>query len=517
VVGRAGLGASDRVGGSRRYEHCSVHCALLKTMLQFGVASPTTKVKGGLRHLQLLLLASLVAAEARVLTEASVHPAQALQVANNELQAGSTHQSGDATVATSHFCKEVSNTFTSTATQISGVRPSREVHHGTCPPMAPATSGTCSTGTLAAAGGMVLALAVKCYSYHKALARQERISAALRAALQVGVDTRRRWDAAVEIQFGWRQHHCERVLRALRVIEMGIHCYLVRQSFLETRQAAIYIQSFARLLQVAKSLEDESYQHMEGTVAEAYEENLAVARTVCYSHSNYIGCLPLVREGLAWLRGQACVLQAAARGLLARAMLAPYLALIRAAHPCGARPVVRLRVIFGKLNDLLVIDRASGRCGTLRAILEARLGFAAPVQPPRSAKKKAANAKKNRDRKAAQAALDTPVGSLVAIEQVFYCVRGRLQLPLRLLRKLWTSGPSGSRSLGEEARLVLRQLKVQEGPAGPGGAGSDSEEENDPARPHPMGYYVNALRQLADGAHREQHTSAARDPAGAQA
>ena len=26
------------------------------------------------------------------------------------------------------------------------------------------------------------------------------------------------------------------------------------------------------------------------------------------------------------------------------------------------------------------------------------------------------------------------------------------------------------------------------------------------ARPHPMGYYVDALRQLADGAHREQHT-----------
>ena len=79
MAGRARLGASDRVGGSRRYKHCSVHCALLETMLQFGVAPPTNKVKGGQRHLQLLLLMSSVAAEARVLAEASVHPVPALQ------------------------------------------------------------------------------------------------------------------------------------------------------------------------------------------------------------------------------------------------------------------------------------------------------------------------------------------------------------------------------------------------------------------------------------------------------
>jgi len=156
--------------------------------------------KGGLHHLLLLLLVPSVAAEARVLPEASVHPSQAPQInvktpqaqlqpghcatggdaavvhsqfcregvlstismrdadsaarptrechhgSDHEAQAPQginkalqvvnlcsshfTHPGGVAKVASSHLCKEVSNTYTSTATQISGVRPNREVHHG---------------------------------------------------------------------------------------------------------------------------------------------------------------------------------------------------------------------------------------------------------------------------------------------------------------------------------------------------------------------------------------------------
>ena len=160
VAGRARLGASDRVGGSRRYKHCSVHCALLETMLQFGVAPPTNKVKGGQRHLQLLLLASLVAAEARVLPEASVHPAQALQGTNKALHVANCHsshcihQGADASVVPSHFCREEVSSLLTMRDADSAARPTREGHHGK-DHLKPAASNDCSQGRMARKAGRV--------------------------------------------------------------------------------------------------------------------------------------------------------------------------------------------------------------------------------------------------------------------------------------------------------------------------------------------------------------------------
>ena len=105
-------------------------------VLHFDAAASTSKVKGGPRHLQLLLLASLVAVEARVLAEASVHPAQTLQDKDKTLQTGLQAQlqppyhSGDAAVASSHFCREgVSSTLTMRDAD-SATRSTREGHHG---------------------------------------------------------------------------------------------------------------------------------------------------------------------------------------------------------------------------------------------------------------------------------------------------------------------------------------------------------------------------------------------------
>jgi hypothetical protein len=66
--------------------HCGSHDILRQSVQHFDAAPSTAGVKGGQRHPFLLLMAMLVAAEARVLTEASVLPALAPQGTSNALQ-----------------------------------------------------------------------------------------------------------------------------------------------------------------------------------------------------------------------------------------------------------------------------------------------------------------------------------------------------------------------------------------------------------------------------------------------
>ena len=66
--------------------HCGSHDILRQSVQHFDAAPSTAGVKGGQRHPFLLLMAMLVAAEARVLTEASVLPALAPQGTSKALQ-----------------------------------------------------------------------------------------------------------------------------------------------------------------------------------------------------------------------------------------------------------------------------------------------------------------------------------------------------------------------------------------------------------------------------------------------
>ena len=61
-----------------------------------------------------------------------------------------------------------------------------------------------------------------------------------------------------------------------------------------------------------------------------------------------------------------------------------------------------------------------------------------------------------------------------AIGGALYCVRGWNQLPLRLLQKHWTRGPSGSRALSEKGSFLLGSL-------GGHSPGSDVSGDSDPS------------------------------------
>jgi len=93
-----------RVGGVVQRASCRALHTLQKAMQHFGAAPSTLEVKGGQSYLHLLLLASLVAAEARVLSEPGAYSAQALQSTHKTLQALNlcsnhhTHPGGDAQI-----------------------------------------------------------------------------------------------------------------------------------------------------------------------------------------------------------------------------------------------------------------------------------------------------------------------------------------------------------------------------------------------------------------------------------
>ena len=161
----------------------------------------------------------------------------------------------------------------------------------------------------------------------------------------------------------------------------------------------------------------------------------------------------MVVAGLAWFRGQVCVIQAAVRGFLARRLIGPWTALAPKL-PSGlkASDVLLLRVVFGKRLDVvsallpsvaggLLVKTIRGHVDSVRGRLE---------------KKGLKNAKARRARKATQH--QGPPGSLKEVEGVLYCLKGWNQLPIPILRKRWTRGPSGSRSLSAVAGLLLATL-----------------------------------------------------------
>ena len=157
-VDRARRGAADRVGSSSRRVLCRPHQILRQMVLHFDAAASSKKLKGGLRHVQLLLLASLVAVDARVLTEASVRPAPALQnnaktlSAEPQLQASSHF--GEFAVASSQFCREEVSRYPLTMHDTdSAARPTREGHHGKECPALFSLFGSTKTSTLDAHSG----------------------------------------------------------------------------------------------------------------------------------------------------------------------------------------------------------------------------------------------------------------------------------------------------------------------------------------------------------------------------
>ena len=232
---------------------------------------------------------------------------------------------------------------------------------------------------------------------------------------------------------------------------------LYRAAVLHFDAAVTHVQACARRHLVAQRLDDASLQCELDTFFDADDDCCA---NIDYDqvrghrwHGSSVGKLPWVVAGLAWFRGQVCVIQAAVRGFLARRLIGPWTALAPKL-PSGLKvsDVLLLRVVFGKRLDVvsallpsvaggLLVKTIRGHVDSVRGRLE---------------KKGLKNAKARRARKATQH--QGPPGSLKEVEGVLYCLKGWNQLPIPILRKRWTRGPSGSRSLSAVAGLLLATL-----------------------------------------------------------
>ena len=417
-------------------------------MLQFGVASHANMAKGGLRHLLLMLLVSPVAVEARVLPEASVHPAQAPRInaktPQAQLQPGQCTTGDDAAVAASQFCLEgVPSTFTMRDAD-NAARPTCECHHGSDRAASDGTDhasydyalALLAAASLAAASGLSAAL---CAS-QRALARQRRVHAHMCDVVRERLRAHARRDAACCIESAWFEQ------------------LLYRAAVLHFDAAVTHVQACARRHLVAQRLDDASLQCELDTFFDADEDCCA---NIDYDqvrghrwHGSSVGKLPMVVAGLAWFRGQVCVIQAAVRGFLARRLIGPWTALAPKL-PSGLKvsDVLLLRVVFGKRLDVVSALLPSVAGGPLVKTIR---GHVDSVRE-RLEKKGVKNAKARRARKAAQH--QGPPGSLKEVEGVLYCLKGWNQLPIPVLRKRWTRGPSGSRSLSAVAGLLLATLE----------------------------------------------------------
>ena len=303
----------------------------------------------------------------------------------------------------------------------------------------------------------------------RARAQDGRVVSQLRAAISEATHARLRGSSAYVIQLMWRARLLlreesalviqrawrEQVCRRYERVEARVRA--AKRRVLE-RAAAIVIQSYLRVALVAAALEEESDEWAD-RVGEAFQINLYFVE----SWERAVGCLTRLRDGLVWLREHAVCLQAAARGLLARVLLRP-LRVAQRAIPRGAAvstaallsksalaTAVCARVVFGKLNDLMVVDRLStvkGRAqpSSLHDLVKRRFGVSlpapeasseAPVAPGgTSSKKKAKSARHKRTQKAAAQDTAHP-GHFLDVDGVIYYVGGSLQLPVALLKKRW--------------------------------------------------------------------------------
>ena len=115
---------------------------------QRGRVDSAVCVKGGLRHVQLLLLVSFVAVEARVLAEPSVHPAQALQDAI--MRCNLPRFAAATTLATPQWplpnsAARESGVLISMRDADSAAPPARECHHWKGNSTSPGQLPACST------------------------------------------------------------------------------------------------------------------------------------------------------------------------------------------------------------------------------------------------------------------------------------------------------------------------------------------------------------------------------------
>ena len=396
----------------------------------------------------------------RVLDEANVHAGDAMPANKPMLHPAST-AGDDAAVATSHFCKEESSVFSKRDAD-SAARPAREGHHGTMVYMACATL---------LAGNLGLAVLLRCEK--RARAQDARVILQLRAAISEATRARLRGSAAYTIQLLWRAHlllkeECAAVIQDVwreqirrRYERAQVTALAAKRHALELT-AAVIIQSYFRVALVAAAFEDESDEWAE-RVSEAVQINLYFVAPE--SDQRAVGCLSLLRSGLVWLREQAVCLQAAARGLLARALLRPLQAAQRAI-PRGAAvstaaylsesalaTAVWARVVFGKLNDVLIVDRRSAAGGRAQpsslhdlvkrhfgvTLLASEAGAGARAASGRTGSTKKAKATSARQKRAQKAAAQDTAhpGRLLEVNGVMYTVGGSLQLPLALLKKCW--------------------------------------------------------------------------------
>ena len=171
------------------------------------------------------------------------------------------------------------------------------------------------------------------------------------------------------------------------------------------------------------------------------------------SARSYLAWLPEIRAGLAWFRAQVCLIQAAARGFVARVTLRGWVSLAPKL-PAGVAlsEVLRVRMVVGKRFDVLAFPLPHIKEGPLGKLARDHLE-AVRERPERRVKAKNAQQQRARKSGTAQAKLahKGPVGRLLEVDGVLYYVKGWNQLPLRLLRKRWVRGPSGSRSLSQAA------------------------------------------------------------------
>jgi len=418
--------------------------------------------------LRTLLLVPFIAGHAHVLAEASVHPAPTpvqdnpgLQL-HQQLSSTQRHLGGDVAV-TSHLCREEPSSQTQPCvTQIARARqPAREGHHG---------KYHLAIAAASCGAALATALAAALYRCRRTLACQQCAASRLRDAVRERLRTRRRGDAARLIQGVWRLHALE--LAAAEAWEAALHIQRrVRQWRGARREwAVVCIQSYVRLWRVAWRLEDRlAAAYARDHFGEGARDHLCTVLEGCCVG---VGGLPQLVAALAWLRGHVCVLQAAARGLLARLRTRPWASLAQKL-PSGvkASEVVLLRAVFGKRLDVVGLARQGGSLGALvREHMEAARERPAGL-------KKASSAKKQRARKAAAAQYKVrhtgSQGSLLEIGRVLYCVNGWNQLPVELLRKRWMRGRS--RALSAQERLLVNSILL----AGAAEPGSDEEPPDD--------------------------------------
>ena len=314
-----------------------------------------------------------------------------------------------------------------------------------------------STCMAAAVGSAAVVL----HSQRHTMVRQARITTQLRAAIRERLRASLRCKAAALIQLEWR-------------------------NTLLLRWAVLCVQAYARRYLVARRLDDESAQCELDNFFESFDGGYRCCANIDYDqvrghryHGSSVHKLPHVVWGLAWFRGQVCIIQAAARGLLGRGLIRPWVALA-SKLPAGTvlSKVIWLRIILGRRPDVVCAHRDShGRLlrgaakGPFDAIIRDHVE-AVRERPP--APKKATSAKKQKARKAAaivKKERGSP-GKTVEVNGVLYYIKGWNQLPLQLLRKRWLLGPLGSGSLSREAAFYLSMLTV-------GSDGSSDSEEDD--------------------------------------